>query len=105
MTCNEQQDAQRAARRATSSNLRSCSTADWQQQCPLTRRAANRAQQRHHTSTSLPCLLRASQRIFRNVTTSDDPVMRKLAAEGAGRVFATDSILSALMCAKSSVYR
>jgi hypothetical protein len=45
------------------------------------------------------------QRIFRNVTTSDDPIMRKLAADGAGRVFATDSVLSALMCAKSSVYR
>jgi len=30
--------------------------------------------------------------------------MRKLAAEGAGKVFATDHVLSALMCAKSSVY-
>lgn len=48
--------------------------------------------------------LEKTQRIFRSVTTSDDPVLRKLAAEGAGRVFATDSILSALMCAKSSVY-
>lgn len=38
------------------------------------------------------------------MTASDDPIMRKLAADGAGRVFVTDSVLSALMCAKSSVY-
>lgn len=48
--------------------------------------------------------LERTQRIFRNVTTSDDPIMRKLAADGAGRVFATDAILSSLMCSKSSVY-
>ncbi|KIZ06885.1 Eukaryotic translation initiation factor 3 subunit D-2, partial [Monoraphidium neglectum] len=48
--------------------------------------------------------LERTQRGFRNVTTSDDPVVRKLAAEGAGRVFATDSILATLMTAKSSVY-
>lgn len=48
--------------------------------------------------------LERTQRTFRSVTTSDDPVMRRLAAEGAGRVFATDAILAALMTAKSSVY-
>lgn len=45
-----------------------------------------------------------TKRAFRNVTTSDDPVIRRLAAEDKARVFATDSILTTLMCVKSSVY-
>jgi translation initiation factor 3 subunit D len=48
--------------------------------------------------------LERTRRAFRNVTASDDPVLRRLAAEGQGRVFVTDAVLSALMCAKSSVY-
>lgn len=48
--------------------------------------------------------LERTQRVFRSVTASDDPVLRRLASEGAGRVFATDGVLSALMCARSSVY-
>lgn len=48
--------------------------------------------------------LEKTRRAFRNVTTSDDPVMRKLAAEDKARVFVTDSILATMMCVKSSVY-
>jgi len=48
--------------------------------------------------------LQKSSRVFRSVTTSDDPVIRRLAAEGGARVFVTDAILTALMCVKSSVY-
>ena len=44
------------------------------------------------------------KRVFRNVTTSEDPVIRRLAAAGAAQVFATDSIMSAIMCAPRSVY-
>lgn len=36
-------------------------------------------------------------------STSDDPVIQKLVAEGAGNVYATDTILSVLMAATSSV--
>ncbi|KAK9355925.1 eukaryotic translation initiation factor 3 subunit D [Lipomyces doorenjongii] len=39
-----------------------------------------------------------------NPTTSDDPVIQQLAQRDEGRVFATDSILSMLMCATRSVY-
>ena len=42
--------------------------------------------------------------MFRNVTTSDDPIIRQLAAEDKARVFVTDNILTTLMCVKSSVY-
>lgn len=48
--------------------------------------------------------LERTSRAFRSVTASDDPVLRRLAAEGKGQVFTTDSVLSALMCARSSVY-
>eukprot|EP00899_Mesostigma_viride_P010870 jgi/Mesvir1/19785/Mv13081-RA.2 len=41
---------------------------------------------------------------FHKVTTTDDPVIRRLAGEDAGTVFATDSILATLMCAPRSVY-
>eukprot|EP00210_Caulerpa_lentillifera_P003179 g3038.t1 len=45
-----------------------------------------------------------TRRVFRNVTASDDPVMRHYAAEGEGRIFATDSVLTTIMCATKSVY-
>lgn len=51
-----------------------------------------------------PSPLHPLQRAFRNVTASDDPILRKLAKDGAAHVFVTDSVLSAIMCAKSSVY-
>ncbi|CAI5469319.1 unnamed protein product [Closterium sp. Yama58-4] len=51
-------------------------------------------------------LERCETRQFHKVTTSDDPVLKRLAAEGgdAPAVFATDAILSTLMCAPRSVY-
>ncbi|GFR44661.1 hypothetical protein Agub_g5951 [Astrephomene gubernaculifera] len=48
--------------------------------------------------------LEKTKRIFRSVTTSDDPIMQQLAASGKGRVFAVDSILTHLMCMQSSKY-
>ncbi|KKA29112.1 hypothetical protein TD95_004871 [Thielaviopsis punctulata] len=39
-----------------------------------------------------------------NVTTSSDPVIQSLAEKGEATIFATDSILSMLMCAPRSVY-
>ena len=39
-----------------------------------------------------------------NVTTSDDPVMEQFAKKKAGTVFATDSMVAAIMCAARSVY-
>ncbi|KAE9591731.1 hypothetical protein Lal_00038759 [Lupinus albus] len=49
-------------------------------------------------------LERFKNRNFFKVTTTDDPVIRKLANEDKATVFATDSILSTLMCAPRSVY-
>ncbi|XP_052182472.1 eukaryotic translation initiation factor 3 subunit D-like [Diospyros lotus] len=49
-------------------------------------------------------LERFKNRNFFKVTTSDDPVIRRLANEDKATVFATDSILSTLMCAPRSVY-
>lgn len=39
-----------------------------------------------------------------NVTTSSDPVIQELAEKGEATIFATDSVLSMLMCAPRSVY-
>lgn len=39
-----------------------------------------------------------------NVTTSSDPVIQELADKGEATIFATDSVLSMLMCAPRSVY-
>eukprot|EP00262_Sarcandra_glabra_P013678 TRINITY_DN385_c0_g1_i2.p1 TRINITY_DN385_c0_g1~~TRINITY_DN385_c0_g1_i2.p1 ORF type:complete len:569 (+),score=73.32 TRINITY_DN385_c0_g1_i2:198-1904(+) len=49
-------------------------------------------------------LERFKNRNFFKVTTTDDPVIRRLANEDKAAVFATDSILSTLMCAPRSVY-
>ncbi|GFY91823.1 eukaryotic translation initiation factor 3 subunit 7 (eIF-3) [Actinidia rufa] len=49
-------------------------------------------------------LERFKNRNFFKVTTTDDPVIRRLANEDKASVFATDSILSTLMCAPRSVY-
>lgn len=49
-------------------------------------------------------LERFKSRNFFKVTTTDDPVIRRLANEDKATVFATDAILSALMCAPRSVY-
>lgn len=47
---------------------------------------------------------RYENRQFHKVTTSDDPIIRRLASEDEGTVFATDAILSTLMSAPRSVY-
>ncbi|ROW05919.1 hypothetical protein VPNG_08016 [Cytospora leucostoma] len=39
-----------------------------------------------------------------NVTTSNDPIIQELADKDEARIFATDSVLSMLMCAPRSVY-
>lgn len=47
--------------------------------------------------------LQRISRIFHKVTTTDDPIIRQL-AKTQGNVFATDAILSVLMCCTRSVY-
>ncbi|KAA8519777.1 hypothetical protein F0562_014122 [Nyssa sinensis] len=49
-------------------------------------------------------LERFKNRNFFKVTTTDDPIIRRLANEDKATVFATDSILSTLMCSSRSVY-
>ncbi|KAG9457447.1 hypothetical protein H6P81_001955 [Aristolochia fimbriata] len=49
-------------------------------------------------------LERFKNRNFFKVTTTDDPVIQRLANEDKATVFATDTILSTLMCAPRSVY-
>ncbi|XP_031126055.1 eukaryotic translation initiation factor 3 subunit D-like [Ipomoea triloba] len=49
-------------------------------------------------------LERFKNRNFFKITTTDDPVIRRLANEDKATVFATDTILSTLMCAPRSVY-
>lgn len=49
-------------------------------------------------------LERFKNRNFFKVTTTDDPVIRRLANEDKATVFATDAILSSLMCCPRSVY-
>lgn len=49
-------------------------------------------------------LERFKYRNFFKVTTTDDPVIRRLANEDKATVFATDAILATLMCAPRSVY-
>ncbi|CAM9621308.1 unnamed protein product [Chrysoparadoxa australica] len=48
-------------------------------------------------------LQRCENKEFYYVTTTDDPVIEKLAVEGAGNVFATDAIIALLMSAPRSV--
>jgi translation initiation factor 3 subunit D len=48
--------------------------------------------------------LTAIDRAAYNVTTSSDPVIQELAEKDAATIFATDTILSMLMCAPRSVY-
>ena len=55
------------------------------------------------TRTPAP-LKRVEDREFYPVTTTDDPVIERLAIEGKGTVFATDAILAHLMTCARSVY-
>ncbi|GAB4820222.1 hypothetical protein N2152v2_007268 [Parachlorella kessleri] len=52
----------------------------------------------------LPAKLRRTAARTRSTTTSEDPILRRLAAEGAGQVFMTDALLTTIMCAPRSVY-
>ncbi|KZV53254.1 eukaryotic translation initiation factor 3 subunit D-like [Dorcoceras hygrometricum] len=56
------------------------------------------------TPKNCRALERFKSRNFFKVTTTDDPVIRRLANEDKATVFATDTILSTLMCATRSVY-
>ncbi|EEC47453.1 predicted protein, partial [Phaeodactylum tricornutum CCAP 1055/1] len=49
-------------------------------------------------------LKRMDQKEFYPVTTTDDPVLEKLAIDGMGQVFVTDAILAHLMTCTRSVY-
>jgi translation initiation factor 3 subunit D len=55
------------------------------------------------TKTARPLRL-IENRIFYGVTTKEDPILERLAAEELGNIFATDVILSQLMAAPRSVY-
>jgi translation initiation factor 3 subunit D len=44
------------------------------------------------------------ERAVYNVTTSGDPILHELSEKDEGTIFATDSVLSMLMCAPRSVY-
>ncbi|THV08139.1 translation initiation factor eIF-3 subunit D [Dendrothele bispora CBS 962.96] len=54
------------------------------------------------TKTERP--LQVVDRMKYNLTTSEDPVIQQLAAKNTATVYATDIILSVLMCAPRSVY-
>ena len=62
----------------------------------------DRAYDRVTTRSEKP-LLRIQHKYF-TITTTDDPVIMKLAGKGAGNVYATDGILAFLMTAPRSVY-
>ncbi|CAN0430499.1 unnamed protein product, partial [Phaeothamnion confervicola] len=49
-------------------------------------------------------LQRSENKEFYYVTTTDDPIIERLAAEHAGTVFATDALLALLMASPRSVY-
>ena len=49
-------------------------------------------------------LQRCEKKEFYYVTTTDDPVIEKLAVEGKGNVFATDAILAHLMASPRTIY-
>lgn len=55
-------------------------------------------------SPRTPKPLQVIERAIYNPTTTDDPVMEQLSESNAATVFATDSILSMMMCANRSVY-
>ena len=55
-------------------------------------------------SVKAPQALQRCGGIFYNTTTTEDPVIQKLAEQNEGNVFATDIILATLMAAQRSVY-
>jgi translation initiation factor 3 subunit D len=62
----------------------------------------NKAYDRITTKTERP--LQPVDRIKYNTTTSDDPIIQQLASKRTASIYATDIILSVLMCAPRSVY-
>jgi len=56
------------------------------------------------TARQSPQLKRMENKEFYPVTTTDDPVLEKLAIDGMGQVFITDTILAHLMTCTRSVY-
>ncbi|KAF8272101.1 translation initiation factor eIF-3 subunit D [Lactarius quietus] len=62
----------------------------------------NKTYDRITTKTERP--LQPVDRIKYNTTTSDDPIIQQLASKGTAAIYATDVILSVLMCAPRSVY-
>lgn len=56
------------------------------------------------TARQAPGLKRMENKEFYPVTTTDDPVLEKLAIDGMGQVFITDTILSHLMTCTRSVF-
>ncbi|KAJ1972317.1 hypothetical protein H4R35_004742 [Dimargaris xerosporica] len=48
--------------------------------------------------------LQRSQYVYYDVSASDDPVLQELAAQGQAQVFATDAVISMLMCTTRTVY-
>ncbi|KAF8514860.1 translation initiation factor eIF-3 subunit D [Hysterangium stoloniferum] len=55
-------------------------------------------------STKAEKSLQTVDRLRYNPTTSDDPVIQQLARKNTAQIYATDAILSLLMCAPRSVY-
>lgn len=55
-------------------------------------------------SVSVFAIQRCEKKEFYYVTTTDDPVMEKLAVEGKGNIFATDAILALLMASPRTIY-
>ncbi|KAF8530896.1 translation initiation factor eIF-3, subunit D [Gautieria morchelliformis] len=55
-------------------------------------------------STKMEKPLQAVDRLRYNPTTSDDPVIQQIARKNTAKIYATDAILSLLMCAPRSVY-
>ena len=62
----------------------------------------DKAYERVNTKNDRP--LDRTEQAFPKVTTSDDPIIRQLAGQKAGNIFATDAILALLMACPRSVY-
>ena len=62
----------------------------------------DRVYDRVNTKNEKP--LQHMERLHYNPTASDDPILQDLAAKDQARVFATDSVLSMIMCSPRSVY-
>ena len=57
------------------------------------------------TKRTAKLLKRVENKFFCDVTTSEDPVLERLAVEQVGDVYATDAILAQLVASPRSVYK